>query len=409
MSEAVMHATSAPSSLRVLIVDDDPVFSALAEAFLLDAGCASVDVAEAGEDGMRRALDARPRPDLVVLDLNMPEFDGLAALRLLAALKFGGAIIIVSGEKAAILQASASLARMHGLRLAGTLSKPLNAGELNAALAALPRDMRADIIPPAAGGRGEPDKFARLVPAYQPKVRLADKRIYGAEALMRVQLASGRIVAPLEYLNSLTDLALLGDATTTFLGMILNDIRTWGETLPPRPVSVNVPAPLLEEGAFMEQFALAVRAAEVPPSGITIEMTEAALPNDLSKMVEVMTRLRMAGFGLAIDDYGTGMANYDILRLCPFTELKIDRSVVQAATHDGLACGFIGNCVSIARALSMCVVAEGVETSEQAEAVRRLGADVIQGYFFSRPLNAEQYSNLLRSADGKEVGELTKI
>ena len=133
-------------------------------------------------------------------------------------------------------------------------------------------------------------------------------------------------------------------------------------------------------------------------SQITIEMTEAVLPNDMSQLVEVTTRMRMAGFGLAIDDYGTGMANYDILRLCPFTELKIDRSVSQAAEHDQLACGFIGDCVLIARELAMTVVAEGVETAVQAEAAKRLGVDVIQGYFFSRPLSAAQYGAKLKDS-----------
>jgi EAL domain-containing protein (putative c-di-GMP-specific phosphodiesterase class I) len=386
------------SSLTVLIVDDDPVFSALAEAVLLDAGCAGVELSAPGGAGARASLSARPHPDLIVLDLNMPEFDGLAALRLLADLDFKGSIIIVSGEKRSVTQASARLANLHGLRLAGVLSKPLRPDELSALVSALPKS--PERVQSAAAGRagGGPGKIVRIVPAYQPKVKLADKRIYGAEALMRVMMDDGRIAPPLDYLNSLTQLSDLGDATLSFLGTILKDVPTWEETHAPRPISVNVPAPLLENAGYMERFVAAVRSTSVLPSQITIEMTEAALPEDMSKLVEVMTRLRMAGFGLAIDDYGTGMANYDILRLCPFTELKIDRSVVQAATYDSLACGFIGNCISIARELSMTVVAEGVETSEQAEAMRRLGVDVIQGYFFSRPLTSAQYRAILNPA-----------
>ena len=406
-----MQSSIDANDLNALIVDDDPVFSALAEAVLLDAGCASVETAAGGESGIRLALSANPPPGLIILDLNMPEFDGLAAMRLLASMEFKGAIVIVSGEKSAVLQASANLAQLHGLRLAGALSKPLNAAELQALLTDLPNgNWQARPAVASAKKSGGPVQAVRLVPAYQPKVRLADQRIYGAEALMRIQLEDGSIAPPLEYLNSLTDVRELGDATLTFLEMILVDVRSWGGDHAPRAVSVNVPAPLLEECVYMERFVKAVRDAAVQPSQITIEMTEAALPNDMSKLVEVMTRLRMAGFGLAIDDYGTGMANYDILRLCPFTELKIDRSVVQAATHDALACGFIGNCVSTARALSMCIVAEGVETVEQAETVRRLGVDVIQGYFFSKPLSAEQYSISLRlAAAGNLDSQLLKI
>ena len=332
MHDGDMQSAIATSSINVLIVDDDPVFLALAEAVLLDAGCGRVETAESGEAGTRSALAANPPPDLILLDLNIPDFDGLAAMRLLADIEFKGAVVIVSGEKPAVLQAAATLAGLHGLHLAGVLSKPLKPEELSAIMAGLPKQsMRANPAPADAKIERSPGKMSRLVPAYQPKIRLADRRIYGAEALMRVLLDDGRIAAPLDYLSSLTDMSELGEVTLSFLAMILMDMRSWAAPRL-RPISVNVPAQLLEEGRYMERFAEAVRAAKVIPAQITIEMTEAALPKDMSKLVEVMTRLRMAGFGLAIDDYGTGMANYDILRLCPFTELKIDRSVVQAAT-----------------------------------------------------------------------------
>lgn len=397
-----MRVLSEAKSVSVLIVDDDPVFSALAEAVLLDTGRARVESSGACEEGLRRALSAQPPPDLVILDLNMPDFDGMAAMRLMNDLSYQGCVAIVSGEKPAVLQASASLARLHGLRLTGTLSKPLRPDELIAALPDQPAVAKAPWR--AANAGAGPGKFKRLVPVYQPKVRLADKRIYGAEALMRVEMEGGRVTPPLDYLATLTDLGDFGDATLSFLAMVLADLRSWRGLRPQRPVSVNVPALLLEQPAFMEQFAADVCAADVSPSQITIEMTEAVLPNDMTKLVEVTTRMRMAGFGLAIDDYGTGMANYDVLRLCPFTELKIDRSVAQAAEHDPLACSFIGNCVSIGRELSMTVVAEGVEISAQAEAMKRLGVDVIQGYFFSKPLTAAQYmAKLGVSTQGENV------
>lgn len=381
--------------LSVLIVDDDPVFSALAEAVLLDAGCANVEIAPDGESGIRSALAGAERHDLVLLDLNMPGFDGLAAMRHLADTGYAGSIAIVSGENPAVVQASAGLAKLHGLRLAGILSKPLRADELTAALAASAKETGRSKLRPGPARSEHIGKFERLIAVYQPKIRLADKSIYGAEALMRVVLEDGRIAPPADYLTAVTKAGRLGEATVSFLATILDDAQSWSAKHSQRPISINIPAPLLEEDGYMDRFVQIVRERGLKSSQITVEMTEAALPEDLSKMVEIMTRLRMAGFGLAIDDYGTGMANYDILRQCPFTELKIDRSVVQSATHDALACGFIGNCVSIARGLSMTIVAEGVETAEQADAMRRLGIDVIQGYFFSKPLSQAEYSDIL--------------
>ena len=379
----------------VLILDDDPVFSAFTEAVLLDAGCTNVAIADDGEQGIRAALASSGEYDIVILDLNMPDFDGLSALRLLGDSGFNGEIVIVSGESRAIMDAASRLAGLHGLRLAGALSKPLRQGEIEGFLANFKRGSPPKAIALRQAASAE---IIRLVPVFQPKVVLASQRVYGAEALMRVQTKDGRLGSPQAHLEMLSKSGQLGSATLEFLGAILDEMNGWDTRMTLLPVSVNVPAPLLEEDGFMARFTEIVREKGVSPSRITVEMTEAELPNDFSKLVEIMTRLRMAGFGLAIDDYGTGMANYDILRLCPFTELKIDRSVVQAATHDALACGFIGNCASIARELSMTVVSEGVETAEQAEAMRRLGVDVIQGYFFSKPLDAAQYRAILKSS-----------
>jgi EAL domain-containing protein (putative c-di-GMP-specific phosphodiesterase class I) len=247
--------------------------------------------------------------------------------------------------------------------------------------------------------RSDPSAASKLlVPVYQPKFSNDGSRILGAEALMRVPLDDGGLGSPADYLAMLTETGKLGEATLGFLDCVLVDVQTWQRSGPCGPVSVNVPAPLLEAEGYMQRFARILRERGVLPSAITIEVTEAAMPRDLPSFVEIATRLRMAGFGLSLDDYGTGMSNYDILRLCPFTELKIDRSVVQAATQDALACGFIGNCVAIARTLNLQVVAEGVETEDQAGAMRRLGVNIIQGYLYSRPLTNLVYAGLMRSA-----------
>ena len=110
--------------VSVLIVDDDPVFSALAEAVLLDSGRARVETPGPGAEGVRRALGADPQPDLVVLDLNMPDLDGLAAMRLLAELNYKGSVAIVSGEKPAVLKPRPALRACTGCVLRASCRSP---------------------------------------------------------------------------------------------------------------------------------------------------------------------------------------------------------------------------------------------------------------------------------------------
>ncbi len=386
-----------PSFESALIVEDDPVFAAFTEALLVEAGCRIVTTA-LNEMEFRTILSAGANQDLVILDLNMPALDGLAAMRLLADQGFGGQIALVSGAQTAIVEAAANLARLFQLNLAGTLIKPLRSGDIES----LFRQTKG-----AGGGANAGLRQIKseagvlpmpLVPVYQPKFASDGSLILGAEALMRVLLDDGKLGAPGDYLAMLVETGILGDATLGFLDSVLNDMQSWQNSGPSGPISVNVPAPLLEAEGYMQHFTQVLRGRGVLPSAITIEVTETAVPRDLPSFVEIATRLRMAGFGLALDDYGTGMSNYDVLRLCPFTELKIDRSVVQAATHDALACGFIGNCVAIGRTLNLKIVAEGVETEEQATAMRRLGVNIIQGYLYSHPLTSEAYAGLMRSA-----------
>jgi EAL domain-containing protein (putative c-di-GMP-specific phosphodiesterase class I)/ActR/RegA family two-component response regulator len=386
-----------PSFASALIVEDDPVFAAFTEALLIDAGCGTVATA-LNEAEFRAILASGTKHDLVLLDLNMPGLDGLAAMRILADEGFSGQIALVSGAQSAIVEAAANLARLFQLNLAGTLVKPLRAGELEALVGQIQcaGTVAVSGVQPA---RSDPSAASKLlVPVYQPKFSADGSRILGAEALMRVRLDDGGLGSPADYLAMLTATDKLGEATLGFLDCVLTDVQTWQRSGACGPVSVNVPAPLLEADGYMQRFAQILRERGVLPSAITIEVTESAMPRDLPSFVEIATRLRMAGFGLALDDYGTGMSNYDILRLCPFTELKIDRSVVQASTQDALACGFIGNCVAIARTLNLKVVAEGVETEDQAEAMRRLGVNIIQGYLYSRPLTNLVYAGLMRSA-----------
>jgi EAL domain-containing protein (putative c-di-GMP-specific phosphodiesterase class I) len=307
-------------------------------------------------------------------------------------------VALISGSNPAILESSATLARLFGLKFIGSLSKPMRFGDIEGLLQnwrpLSGDDVEAAISPRKSAGTEVPD----LVPVYQPKYAADGSSVLGAEALMRVRDKKGQLLSPASVLAQLSESGGLGAATLDFLDSVLTDLTAWRKGAPVVPISINVPAPLLESQEFTQAFTRKLHDRNLPPSCVTIEVTETAMPVDLTAFVEAATRLRIAGFGLSLDDYGTGMSNYDILRLCPFTELKIDRSVVQSTTHDALACGFIGNCVAIARALKLKVVAEGVETAEQLEAVRRLGVDLVQGFYFSLPMPAGSYADLMRNA-----------
>jgi EAL domain-containing protein (putative c-di-GMP-specific phosphodiesterase class I) len=376
------------SSPSILIVDDDRIFAALAEAVLHAAGSENVTLATEGEADSRLKLEHASKTDLVILDLNMPGFDGLAAMRALRDSGFSGHVAIASGETAAVLRSASQLARLFGLKLAGVISKPLRPGEIEALLARVNAAGQTPDVPKTSVNTAA---FKHIVPVFQPKINAASGTVYGAEALMRVVLEDGSTQSPQDHIDRLVAAGELGEASLTFLDAVIKEMKVWQSVGFAPIISINLPAPLFEDAELMSYFISAVQHSGLPAGQFTFELTEAALPSDVTVLLESMTRVRIAGLGLALDDYGTGMANYDILRLCPFSELKIDRSVAQAVVHDRLAGGFVESVLAIARDLDLRLVAEGVETESQVAALRRLGVSLFQGYYFSKPLDSKSF------------------
>jgi len=128
-----------------------------------------------------------------------------------------------------------------------------------------------------------------------------------------------------------------------------------------------------------------------------LEVTETALMDELVSSLEILTRLRLKGVGLSIDDFGTGYSSLSQLHRVPFTELKIDRSFVSNISDDDEAKSIVKTCIILGHELNLQVVAEGVETKEQAEILSELGCDVVQGYFYSKPLLADEITKNYKS------------
>jgi EAL domain-containing protein (putative c-di-GMP-specific phosphodiesterase class I) len=381
------------SCKKAFLIDDDPVFSAVASVLLKSIGVAEVFQVSNNEAEIRQVAKIASSSDLVLLGLNMSGIDGLAVLRILASEKLKAFVSISSSETGAIRDAAARLAALLGLKVAGELARPLRETEVRGVLEAIASASEMS-FEPKNFGKGAPGK---LSPVYQPKFDSSTGEIVGGEALMRIKTSDGTLLPPFEHLERVTGEGRLAAETLAFLDLILADMKMFRAAGHFPVVSVNVPAPVAEEAGFPSTFAAKVRACGISPSQITVELTESALPKELAVLVEVLTRLRMAGFGLALDDFGTGMANFDLLRTLPFHELKIDRSLAQAAEHDALSAGIIETCATITRELNMILVAEGVENEAQEKVLKRLGVSIFQGFLFGKGIPAAEFLEKLQS------------
>jgi EAL domain-containing protein (putative c-di-GMP-specific phosphodiesterase class I)/DNA-binding NarL/FixJ family response regulator len=389
-----------PSALRVLLVDDEPFQLMLLGHQLAQLGVA--DVARCGDAREALGWVAREpgRFDLVCCDLQMPGMDGVEFVRHLGLQRYGGGVVLVSGEDQRILHTAEHLARTQALRVLGALHKPVTAEQLRRVLLANVAQSRASAS--AAARPGSPDYSAddlrgalergELVNHYQPKVELATGRVAGVEALVRWQHPEDGLVYPDRFIGVAEANGLIDDVTRCVLagpGGALMQARVWQDLGHPLQVSVNVSMDNLNDHGFPDFVAREVARAGVPPSRLTLEVTESRLMRDPVATLDILTRLRLRRIGLSIDDFGTGHSSLAQLRDIPFDELKIDRSFVSGARERDDLRAILLPSLDMARQLGMKAVAEGVESLEDWQFLRAGGCDLAQGWFIARAMPPE--------------------
>jgi diguanylate cyclase len=243
----------------------------------------------------------------------------------------------------------------------------------------------------------EKDEF---VLHYQPKVDLETRSITGLEALLRWQSPQLGLVPPLQFIRLLEETGLILQVGSWALRQAASDHLAWtrrGLQVP--RVAVNVSAIQLRQRHFVRLVEEAI-ADGAAPTGIDLEITETLLMEDIQANIGKLHALRGLGLSLAIDDFGTGYSSLAYLAKLPVQALKIDRSFIVAMHDDANAMTLVSTIISLAHSLRLKVVAEGVETEEQAKTLRLLRCDEMQGYLISRPLPAEQLAPLLQGDSG---------
>jgi len=238
-----------------------------------------------------------------------------------------------------------------------------------------------------------------LHPWMQPKLRLSSSEIVGFEALMRAHDAQGQLIMPDRLVSALTRHNLLDQATLRMAKQTVDFVAACLGDGMAICASINVSMQSLGNLAFCKELAAAVEHAELDPSWITIEITETDAMADLASVIENTARIRMLGFNLAIDDFGTAYSSLFQLSRIPFSELKIERAFVTDIEHDSGKQAIVRACCQLGAGLGLHVVAEGVETAAELDHVRRAGCSQIQGYYVARPMPAAQAHEWLGRLD----------
>jgi diguanylate cyclase (GGDEF)-like protein len=228
-----------------------------------------------------------------------------------------------------------------------------------------------------------------IVLHYQPKLAVDTGEVIGVEALARWNHPSRGLLGPGEFVPVLESTSLIRPFTARVLDLALGQTRTWLDSGRRIPVAVNTSTRCLLDASFPDRVAQSLLAAGVPGDLLCLEITESTIMADPERAIDVLRRIRDLGVKTSIDDFGTGYSSMAYLKILPVDEIKVDRSFVRDMATDGSNHALVESAIDLGHHLGLAVVAEGVEDDPTLRALEDLGCDVAQGFYFARPLPAE--------------------
>jgi len=385
---------------RVLVVDDQLIQREHLRGLLKRAGASQVETAESGMQAL--AMLDHDAFDLVLSDLLMPGLDGIQFIQRLSLRDCHPALALMSSSPRRVIEGACLVAETLGVRVVDQISKP-----------ATPRAIH-DLLGRLQSSAGlQAEKMAASEPLYdrqtlkmalgchqieawyQPKVRISDGCVVAAEALARWVVPNGPVLLPVQFLPSMIMNGLEEELLMAILEQTVEAQTLWESKGHCVEVSVNLPCHMLDDRGLPDRLHARVIEMGGNPGSICFELTESSTTRTLSDLYAGVCRLRMKGFGVAQDDSGQGYSSLFNIASTPFTEIKIDRSLVSRCARNEGARAAIESMVGLGKKLGLNVVAEGVETCEQLRILRELKCDAVQGFFISGALTQELFCNFI--------------
>lgn len=349
---------------------------------------------------------AEETPDLIILDVSLEGGDAVDIVRLLAEKKFAGAVQLISGRSAEILEDVRRIGARRCLKMLPVLHKPFRAEEL--------RRVVTSRILKAQGGAG--DVRVDLAEAlerdwvefwYQPKVSLRHGRIVGAEALARLRHPEHGLLLPANFLPEAEAGALerLGDAA---LRRALSDGNALARAGHDIEIAVNMPVEALVALPIATIVGETCRPMQAKPP-LVIEVTEDQVVEDTELAFEIATQLKIHGISLSIDDFGRGFSSMARLKEIPFKELKLDRDYVLNCSSDDANRALCHTIIELAHQFGSVAVAEGIDNNADLKVITELGCELGQGFWFAEAMPLERFTDLMREEKGSLVRKNTPL
>ena len=379
--------------LKFLLVEDHDFQRRTLRRILIKLGATQiVDVAD-GHAALAAFRQAPTPFDICIIDLNMPGMDGMELVRHLAEENSQASIILLSALDRALISSVETMVRAYGISLIGAIEKPATPPALEDMLERYAerngrpkRAQRSATEQPTREQLLQALDLGQFEPYFQPKADLQTGDIHSAEALARWRHPERGMIPPDAFIPLMEHHGLIDQLTEQMVSKTAAAWQAWAAADKRFEISINLSLSSLANPGYAARLNGILEQNDIAPKYVVFEITESAAMADLPHSLENLTRLRMKGYGLSIDDYGTGYSSMQQLIRIPFSELKMDRSFVTAACKDDAQVSVLASSLALARELKLESVAEGVETAADWRLLRHLQCRYAQGYLIGKPM-----------------------
>jgi len=404
-------APPAPSPVvaSLLVVDDNVVQRIQVVALCRELGIDMIYEAGSGDEALELLSLLVLPPDVAILDLEMPGMDGIELIERLHERKLAIPLVVVSGREAVLIDTVGTMARNLGIPVVAGIRKPLTREALAAALDGLERERTGPVtaaeraaLPPI-----DPADLAAAIASggiavhYQPKVDMARGAVCGVEALARWTHPRLGPVGPDRFIEVAEREGLIHALTLAVLRQAFTDAARWRTGGLHLSLAVNLSPRLLDDPSLVRELSQLLDDHGLDARQVVLEITENSVVDCMGVALGVLARLRLKGFRLSIDDYGTGFSSMQQLARVPFTELKIDRAFVHGAAQRTNLRVILKSALDMSRQLGLVTVAEGIETLPDWQLVRDSGCGIGQGFIVSRAMPADELPRWLEAHEAR--------
>lgn len=392
--------------LSVLIVDDDEFQRHFLMRVVKKHADAEVVHASDGKEALSIIDEAETDFNIIFSDLEMPNMDGMEFIRLLKEKGTASSLVITSAWDDSFLNSVHTMCNAYGLEPLAVLSKPLTSAAVGNVFDKVYEKISSPIPKSSISSR----KFTleevltavaenQIEPHFQAKYDFTQKKIVGAEALARWHHPDLGIIGPSAFIDLLEKAGKIDELTFIMIEKSARYFKSLAQEGIDLELSVNLSLTSLADPKLTDRICKIVENTGFRPDRMVLEVTESSAMTELAFALENLVRLRMKGFGLSIDDFGTGFASMQQLSRIPFTELKIDRSFVSTMHNKLQSRAIVESSIDIANRLGIKSVAEGVETDDELAALKLAGCNVAQGFLISVPLEFKTFSGFVKSGE----------